>query len=73
MNEDQPFAPESVDEQVDRLATLDAGGSLLSHARVVQRLHALYEADMRSTERVWQRLAQRVTQQDGNAPQLEAV
>jgi WD40 repeat protein len=73
MKDDERFTPESVDEQVDQFSSLDADESLLSNARVVQRLHALYEADKRSTERVWQRLAQRVSQHDGNARQLEVL
>ena len=73
MNDDETFTPESVDEQVDQLSSLIGNGSLLPSARVVQRLHALYEEDKRSTDQVWQRLAQRVSQHDSNARQPEVL
>jgi WD40 repeat protein len=69
MSEDRTFTPESVDEQVDQLLSLTGDESLLPSARVVQRLHAFYEADKHSTEQVWQRLAQQVNQHESNARQ----
>jgi len=73
MNDDETFTPESVDEQVDQLSSLTGDESLLSSARVVQRLHALYEADKRSTEQVWRRLAQQVSQHNNTARQPGGV
>jgi outer membrane protein assembly factor BamB len=60
MNDDELFTPESVDEQVDHLSSPAQDQPWLLNARVVQRLHALYEGDQRSTARVWERLVQQV-------------
>jgi outer membrane protein assembly factor BamB len=60
---DDAFTPDTVDERVDQLASLAPQASSPPGARVVQSLHALYEEDLRSTERVWQRLVQHVDEQ----------
>jgi hypothetical protein len=69
MNDDEPFTPESVDEQADQLSSPAQDESSLLNARVVQRLHALYEEDQRSTARVWERLARQVEVYGGDAQQ----
>jgi outer membrane protein assembly factor BamB len=61
---DDAFAPDTVDERVDQLASREPPTSSSPGTQVVQRLHALYEEDQRSTERVWERLAQHVSEHD---------
>lgn len=72
MNDDEPFTPERVDEQVDQLSSPVQDASALLNARVVQRLHALYEEDQRSTARVWERLARQVAVYDSETQQTTA-
>jgi outer membrane protein assembly factor BamB len=72
MNDDEPFTPERVDEQVDQLSSPAHDESSLLNARVVQRLHALYEEDQRSTARVWERLARQVEVSDSATQQTTA-
>ncbi len=69
MNEDEPFTPEHVDEQVEQLSSPAQDEAALLNARVVQRLHALYEEDQRSTARVWERLARQVAVYDSDPQQ----
>lgn len=63
-HDDDAFTPDTVDERVDQLASLAPQSSSPPSARVVQRLHALYEEDQASTERVWQRLVQHVDEHE---------
>ena len=67
MNQDEPFTPDTVDEQVERFSSMPSQESLPPEGQVIQRLHTLYEADQQSTERVWGRLAQRLAEHDVNA------
>ncbi len=55
MNKNEPFTPESVDEQIDQFST--AGSNNEPSARVVQGLHTLYMEQQHLAERVWERLA----------------
>jgi outer membrane protein assembly factor BamB len=64
MNQDESFTPDTVDEQIDRVASTPPQGSLPPQEQVIQRLHTLYQADQQSTERVWGRLAQRLSGRD---------
>ena len=74
MKNDEPFTPGSVDEQVEQLSSLARDdGTLLPGIKVVQRLQALYEADKRSTERVWERLAREVSEHDSETRQPEPM
>lgn len=61
---DDAFTPDTVDERVDQLTSLAPQPSSPPSARVVQRLHALYEEDQQSTERVWERLRQHVNEHE---------
>jgi outer membrane protein assembly factor BamB len=67
MNQDEPFIPDTIDEQIDLLASMPLQSSLSPEEQVIQRLHTLYQADQRSTERVWGRLAPRLTEHDADA------
>lgn len=74
MNNDEPFTPESVDERIDQLLSPVQDNKLACPStRVVQRLHALYEEDRDSAERVWEHLSRRVNKQESNRHQLEPV
>jgi hypothetical protein len=55
MNTNEPFTPESVDEQIDQFSRAD--GNNEPGARVVQGLHSFYAEQQQLAERVWERLA----------------
>lgn len=63
MNRDDAFRPESVEEQIDQFTYSQHQQPLPPSVRVIQQLHAHYEADQRSTERMWERLTQHMAQQ----------
>lgn len=71
---DETFTPSGVDEQIDRQMLLlwnnQAGQPSGS---VVQRLHALYEEDLRSTARVWERLLRQAGEPDLAERQTERL
>ncbi len=60
MKHDDEFMPESVEEQIDQLAYSLHQEPLSPSAQVIQQLHEYYEADTRSAERMWERLAPHV-------------
>ncbi len=72
MKHDEPFTPDRIDEQVDQLSFPSLQESLLSNERVVQRLHALYEEDKKSTGRVWQRLEQHLVGHESSVQQVSS-
>ncbi len=66
MQHDEVFPPESIDEQIEQWASLSSSEVVPPEFEVIPRLSSLYRADQQSTERVWQRLAQHLTEHDAN-------
>lgn len=67
MNHDEAFPPDTIDEQVDQFASVSSHESASPEIKVIQRLAAFYEADQRSTERVWKRLEPHLAADDAAA------
>lgn len=57
MRTDEPFSSDTIDDQIDHLASLPQSAAQSANARIVQRLSAHYEEAVDSTERVWERLS----------------
>jgi len=72
MKHDDEFAPETIEEQIDQFAYSLREEPLSSGAQVIQKLHAYYEEDQRSTERIWERLTPYVAKQESTTGQPEA-
>src|SRR5215469_9897996 len=71
---DDMFAPESVDEQVDRLLSGSADETSQPRAEaLVRQLRALYDEDQDSAGRVWARLAEQVTEREEFVRQREVL
>jgi hypothetical protein len=70
MNKNEPFTPESIDEQIDQFSTAD--GNNQPGARVVQSLQTLYAEQQRLAERVWERLAQQVNALNADIHAIDA-
>lgn len=64
MEHSDAFIPETVDEQVNQLMVSSHIDSDSPNARVTRGLQAYYEEEQRSTERVWQQLAQHITEHE---------
>jgi outer membrane protein assembly factor BamB len=72
MNHDEAFPPDTIDEQVDQFASVSSHESLPPGREVIPRLSALYKADQHSTERVWERLAQHLTEYNASVQACKA-
>jgi len=67
MNYDDPFTPETIEEQIDQHTFSPSHLPLSPNARVIQGLQAHYEEDQRSAARMWERLAQQVSELESDA------
>src|SRR6516225_7690217 len=67
MNYDDPFTPETIEEQIDQHTFSPSHLPLSPNARVIQGLQAHYEEDQRSAARMWERLVQRVSELENDA------
>jgi outer membrane protein assembly factor BamB len=70
MRSDEIFNPDTVDDQVDQLASLSRSAAQSPNARVVRVLSALYEEEIRSTERVWERLVPYISEYETSVQTL---
>jgi hypothetical protein len=52
----QPFAPESVDDDIDQLATNNSSIFLDQDMKLLYELLHIYKEDVDSLKRVWERL-----------------
>jgi outer membrane protein assembly factor BamB len=64
MEHGDAFTPETVDEQVKELMAASYADSDSPNAHVIRELQTYYEEKQRSTERVWQQLAQYIAEHD---------
>lgn len=73
MKYNKALPPETIDEQVEQSLTTPTHASVEPESKMIQHLSALYKADKLSTERVGQRLAQRLAEHNvvaQSAPRL---
>src|SRR5215469_16110236 len=67
MNYDDPFNPETIEEQIDQHMSSPSDLPPSPNARVIQGIQAYYEEDQRSAARMWERLASRVGELESDA------